>query len=149
MSQQSPLNVITLPSTIEELEKRVETTLEYYNSHLPAFIAIEMPDTPLHGESTSAYKTQLENVFNIIQVNGLPNFQNFSFEEILFDPQNLEEYLSRSCILECSIVHALVTGIIDQETYNAEGVQLICGIYIPLLFGAPEKGMIALYSPDC
>lgn len=148
MSQQSPLNVITLPTTVQELQERLETTIEHYESHLPAFFTVEMPDIDINSEPVIAYKEQLTHIFDIIQKTGMPNHKNFSFEEILYDPENLEGFLSCACVLECSLVHALVKGVIDQETFDNEGVQLICSLFIPIMFGADTKATYSLYDPN-
>ncbi|MAF31399.1 MAG: hypothetical protein CMF60_04260 [Magnetococcales bacterium] len=150
MSQKSPLNVIALPTTVQELEERVKATLEHYQSHLPTFFALEMPNTQVNSPEVVAYTAQLKSSFSKIQANGLPNPEDLNFEEIKFDPKNAEDFLKRSCILECSVIHALATGVIDQQTFDSAGVSLMSGLMLPLIFHFSEEvGVYPLSNSDC
>lgn len=139
MPQASPLSIIQLPKTIEDVAKHLQATLDFYKAHLPAIIEAERPDIGINSTSTAAYAAQLREIFTLMHVTGMPNPETFNFDSIQFNPEALTEYLKASLILESSIVYAYTEGNIDDTLFENEGKQLLCTLALPLMFGYNKK----------
>tara|TARA_R110000868_G_scaffold218576_2_gene469302 strand:- start:226494 stop:227024 length:531 start_codon:yes stop_codon:yes gene_type:complete len=149
MSQTSPLNAIVLPQTAAELKLCLNTTVEYYKTHVPeVIIALDIDVLGANNSIIAEYVLQFQNMYNLIEATAMPCASTYNFESICFDPNNLKDFKKASFILECSLIHALVNQTISQETYDSAGVMLLNTLLLPLMFGAETAVNIPLYSPE-
>ena len=128
---------INFPTTVEELKHNIQKTIQYYINHTPYLLKAEPGIITLDD-----YCASLEIIPEMITGMGgqLPDSSNCNTEFI--QSAVAEEFFLMLCIVETSIIQALVDGSISHSEYENEGEKIIERIWLTFMFVTPD-----MYKP--